>query len=140
VAANLGKITGQKPIFTTAKKAIAGFKIRKGQIIGAKVTLRKAKMYHFFEKLVSVVLPRLRDFRGLSADSFDSQGNYTLGFKEANVFPEVEYGRAEKPIGLEITICTTAKIDEEARMLLKELGMPFKVQKVSQKQTEAQAI
>lgn len=140
VAADLTKITGQKPIFTAAKAAIAGFKIRKGQIIGAKVTIRGAKMYHFFEKLVSIVLPRLRDFRGVSEDSFDSQGNYTLGFREANVFPEVEYGRTGKLIGLEITICTTAQTSKEARALLTELGMPFKVQKVSRGQARLQPV
>jgi len=138
IAADLAKITGQKPIFTAAKAAIAGFKIRKGQIIGAKVTIRGAKMDHFFEKLVSIVLPRLRDFRGVSEDSFDPRGNYTLGFREANVFPEVDYGRADKPIGLEITVCTTAQTSKEARALLTELGMPFKVQKVSRGRTRPQ--
>jgi len=134
VAADLAKITGQKPIFTAAKKAIAAFKTRKGQIIGVKVTLRGNRMNHFFEKLVSIVLPRIRDFRGVSEESFDRLGNYTLGFREANVFPEVEYGRADKPIGLEVTICTTGRTDEEARALLTELGMPFKTQKTKQGQ------
>ena len=125
ILGKLATITGQKPILTQAKKAIAGFKIRKGQKIGAKVTLRGEKMYHFFEKLVSVALPRLRDFRGVSEKSFDGRGNYTLGFFEINIFPEVEYTRADKPIGLEITICTNAQTNEEAKTILEELGMPF---------------
>jgi large subunit ribosomal protein L5 len=126
---NLAVITGQKPIFTTAKKAIAGFKTRKGQVIGAKATLRGDKMYHFFEKLVSIVIPRLRDFRGMSAGSFDKKGNYSIGFDEINIFPEIEYNRGEKAIGLEINICTTAKTQEEAKKLLTKLGMAFERQK-----------
>lgn len=127
IASELEKITGQKVIFTKARKAIASFKTRKGQVIGAKVTLRGEKMYHFLEKLISIVLPRIRDFKGVSIRSFDKQGNYTLGFREINVFPEVEYtARAEKQLGLEIVICTTAKKDDEAKALLSEFGMPFK--------------
>lgn len=126
IAENLAKITGQKPIFTTAKQAIAAFKIRKKQVIGAKITLRGDKMYHFFEKLVRVVLPRLRDFRGVNEKAFDNRGNYTIGFSEINIFPEIEYRAGEKPVGLEITINTTAQNDEEAKMLLTALGMPFK--------------
>ena len=129
----LSQITGQKPILTKAKKAIAGFKIRESQEIGAKVTLRSEKMFHFFEKLVSVVLPRVRDFRGVSESSLDGKGNFTLGFSEINLFPEVEYTRADKPIGLEITIRTSAKTDEEAKALLAELGMPFRKNQVIQK-------
>ena len=129
----LSQITGQKPVLTKAKKAIAGFKIREGQDIGAKITLRGEKMFHFFEKLVSVVLPRLRDFRGVSESSLDGKGNFTLGFSEINLFPEVEYTRSEKPIGLEITIRTSARTDEEAKDLLSELGMPFRKNQVRQK-------
>lgn len=126
IESRLAAITGQKPIWTLARKAIAGFKIRKGQIIGAKVTLRRKRMYNFFEKLVYIVLPRLRDFRGMSLKSFDGRGNYTIGFQEVTVFPEVEYSRGEKTFGLEVVICTTAKNDEDAKTLLAELGMPFK--------------
>lgn len=121
----LSQITGQRPVLTKAKKAIAGFKIREGQEIGAKVTLRGEKMYHFFEKLVSIALPRLRDFRGVSESSFDGKGNFTFGFSEINLFPEVEYSRSDKPIGLEITIATTARTNDEAKALLSKLGMPF---------------
>ena len=138
IASDLAKMTGQKAISRPAKKAIAGFKIRKGQIIGAKVTIRGAKMYHFFEKLVSIVLPRLRDFRGISENSFDERGNYTLGFKEANVFPEVEYSRSDRPTGLEITIVTSANTTEEAWALLKELGLPFRHRKALVEQIKTQ--
>ncbi len=130
VAAGLKKITGQAPSLTAAKKAIASFKIRKGQVIGAKVTLRGKKSDDFFRKLVSIVLPRMRDFRGVSARSFDGQGNYTLGFREFNVFPEIDYSKGEKQFGLEITIKTTAKTDEEARKLLEGLGMRFQKEKL----------
>jgi len=122
----LTNITGQKPAFTKAKKDIAGFKIRKGQVIGAKITLRRLKMNHFFEKIISIVLPRLRDFRGMDEKSFDGRGNYSIGFSEINVFPEIEYTKGEKPIGFEIVISTTASNDQEAKALLSELGMPFK--------------
>ena len=136
----LSQVAGQKPILTKAKKAIAGFKIREGQDIGAKVTLRGEKMFHFFEKLVSIVLPRLRDFRGVSESSLDGKGNFTLGFSEINLFPEVEYTRSEKPIGLEITIRTSAKTDEEAKALLSELGMPFRKNQVIQKKQVKEAV
>jgi len=126
IMADLAKISGQKPASTKARKAIAAFKTRQGQIIGAKVTLRGTKMYDFFEKLVTIVFPRLRDFRGVSNDSFDKQGNYTLGFRELNVFPEIEYSRTEKPYGVELTIKTTAADKTEAKALLTALGMPFK--------------
>ncbi|MDP2720886.1 MAG: 50S ribosomal protein L5 [bacterium] len=132
IATNLAKISGQKPIFTVAKKAIAGFKIREGQIIGAKASLRGDKMYHFFEKLVSIVIPRLRDFRGLNEKSFDTKGNYTIGFREINLFPEIEYKSGERAVGLEITICSNALNPEEAEALLRELGMPFRADKVKE--------
>ena len=136
----LSQVAGQKPVLTKAKKAIAGFKIREGQDIGAKVTLRGEKMFHFFEKLVSVVLPRLRDFRGVSESSLDGKGNFTLGFSEINLFPEVEYTRSEKPIGLEITIRTSARTDEEAKALLSELGMPFRKNQVIQKKQVKESV
>ena len=136
----LSQVAGQKPVLTKAKKAIAGFKIREGQDIGAKVTLRGEKMFHFFEKLVSIVLPRLRDFRGVSESSLDGKGNFTLGFSEINLFPEVEYTRSEKPIGLEITIRTSAKTDEEAKALLSELGMPFRKNQVIQKKQVKESV
>jgi large subunit ribosomal protein L5 len=129
IADYLARITGQKPLFTKARKSIAGFKIREGQIVGAKVTLRGARMYHFLEKLISIVLPRLRDFRGIPDNAFDGSGNYTLGFSEINVFPEVDYSKGEKPIGLEVVIASTAKTDADAKVLLSGLGMPFKEQK-----------
>lgn len=125
IADNLAKISGQKPIFTRAKKAIAGFKIRKGQAIGAKVTLRGERMYQFLEKLISIVLPRLRDFRGVSDFAFDKKGNFTLGFREITVFPEVEYARGETPIGVEVIIKTKTRTVDEAKRLLSEIGMPF---------------
>ncbi len=122
---NLMAITGQKPIFTTAKKAIAGFKTRKGQIIGAKVTLRGDRMYHFYEKLVNIVIPRLRDFRGMSEESFDGHGNYSIGFSEITLFPEIEYSRGEKVFGLQVVICSDAKSKKETMELLANLGMAF---------------
>lgn len=132
IFSRLSVITGQKPMFTKAKKAIAGFKLREEQVIGAKVTLRNERMYHFFEKIVSIVMPRLRDFRGMSESSFDGRGNYTIGFQEINVFPEVEYTRGEKATGLEVVICTSASNDIEAKELLVKLGVPFK-DKVNEK-------
>ncbi len=123
---NLKKITGQRPASTIAKKAISSFKIREGQVIGAKVTLRGKKMYDFYKKLVSIVLPRVRDFRGMPDKSFDGRGNYTLGFSEINVFPEIEYKKGEKQFGLEIIIKTSAEKDEDAKRLLEAMGMPFK--------------
>lgn len=121
----LGLITGQKPIITKAKKSIATFKLREGEPIGCKVTLRGTRMYEFFDKLVSISLPRVRDFRGVSKNSFDGRGNYTLGIKEQLIFPEIDYDKVNKVRGMDIVIVTTAKSDEEAFALLKELGMPF---------------
>ena len=122
----LAQITGQKPIITKAKKSIAAFKIREGQDLGCKVTLRSDKMYDFAYKLFNVALPRVRDFRGVSPDSFDGRGNYSLGLKEQLIFPEIEYDKVDKLRGMDIIFVTTAKTDEEARELLKLLGMPFK--------------
>ena len=119
-------ITGQKPVITKAKKSIANFKLREGVAIGCKVTLRGERMYEFYDKLVSVALPRVRDFRGLSKDSFDGRGNYTLGIKEQLIFPEINYDKVLKVRGMDIVIVTTANTDEESRELLKLLGMPFR--------------
>ncbi len=123
---DLTKITGQKPVVTKARKSIAGFKIREGQAVGVKVTLRGENMYYFFEKLVKIGLPRVRDFRGVSAHSFDGHGNYTLGIKEQLIFPEIEYDDVVKVRGMDIVFVTTAKSNEEAKSLLKGFGMPFK--------------
>ena len=122
---DLGIITGQKPIATKAKKSIAGFKIREGQEIGCKVTLRADKMYDFAFKLFNVALPRVRDFKGLSPNSFDGRGNYTMGVKEQLIFPEIEYDKIDKIRGMDIIFVTTANTDEEAKELLTLLGMPF---------------
>lgn len=119
-------ITGQKPVITKARKSIANFKLREGQAIGAKVTLRGKRMYDFFDKLVSISLPRVRDFRGVSATSFDGRGNYCLGIKEQLIFPEIIYDEIEELIGMNIVIGTTAKTDEEAKEFLTLMGMPFK--------------
>jgi len=119
-------ITGQKPIVTKAKKSIAAFKLRAGMPIGCKVTLRGEKMYSFASKLINIALPRVRDFRGISANSFDGRGNYTLGVKEQLMFPEIQYDKIDKIRGMDIVFVTTAKTDEEARELLKLFGMPFK--------------
>lgn len=121
----LGAITGQKPVVTRAKKSIAGFRLREGMPIGAKVTLRGERMYEFLDKLVSVSLPRVRDFRGISKKSFDGRGNYTLGVKEQLIFPEIDYDKVSKVRGMDIVIVTTANTDEEARELLTQMGMPF---------------
>ena len=118
-------ISGQKPIVTTAKKSIAGFKVRDGQAIGCKVTLRSERMYEFLDKLVSISLPRVRDFRGVPKNSFDGRGNYTLGVKEQLIFPEIDFDKVAKLRGMDIVFVTTAKTDEEGRALLTELGMPF---------------
>lgn len=118
-------ITGQRPVVTRAKKSIAGFKLRAGMAIGVKATLRGERMYHFLDRLCNVALPRQRDFRGVSPDSFDGRGNYTLGLREQLVWPEIDYDTVEKVRGMEISIVTTAKTDEEARRLLELLGMPF---------------
>ncbi|RSK25558.1 50S ribosomal protein L5 [Bacillus sp. HMF5848] len=121
----LAMITGQKPVVTKAKKSIAGFRLREGMPIGAKVTLRGERMYQFLDKLISVSLPRVRDFRGISKKSFDGRGNYTLGVKEQLIFPEIDYDKVNKVRGMDIVIVTTANTDEEARELLTQFGMPF---------------
>ena len=125
--AELAMITGQKPIITKARKSIAAFKLREGVNVGCKVTLRSAKMYDFAYKLFNVALPRVRDFRGLSKNSFDGRGNYSLGIKEQLIFPEIEYDKIDKTRGMDIVFVTTANTDEEARELLAALGMPFRV-------------
>ena len=122
---DLAAITGQKPVVTKAKKSVAAFKVRKGMSIGCKVTLRGNRMYEFIDKLFNVALPRVRDFRGVSSNSFDGRGNYSLGIKEQLIFPEIDYDKVEKIRGMDITFVTTAKTDEEAKELLKLLGMPF---------------
>ncbi len=122
----LTQVTGQKPVVTRAKKAIAGFKLRKGLPIGAKVTLRGRRMHEFFDRLVNVALPRIRDFRGVSTKAFDGRGNYTLGLKEQLTFPEIKYDDVASIHGMDITIVTTAKRNDEARSLLRHLGMPFR--------------
>jgi large subunit ribosomal protein L5 len=123
---DLQTITGQKPVVTRAKKSIAGFKLREGMPIGAKVTLRGERMYHFLDKLMNVSLPRVRDFRGVSSKAFDGRGNYTLGLKEQLIFPEIEYDKIDKIRGMDVVIVTSAKTDEEARELLTQMGMPFR--------------
>ena len=123
---DLELITGQKPVATKAKKAIAGFKLREGQAIGCKVTLRGENMYNFLDKLISITLPRVRDFRGISNKSFDGRGNYTLGLTEQLIFPEIEFDNVVKVRGMDIVVVTTAKTNEEAYDLLKGFGMPFK--------------
>ena len=123
---DLAQITGQKPVVTKAKKAIAGFKVREGQPIGCKVTLRGENMYNFLDKLISITLPRVRDFRGVSHRSFDGRGNYSMGIKEQLIFPEIEYDKIDKIRGMDIIFVTTAKTDEEAKELLTLLGMPFR--------------
>lgn len=122
----LSRITGQKPVVKKAKKAIANFKLREGMPVGVMVTLRKKRMYEFLQRLIVAALPRVRDFRGLSGKSFDGHGNYTLGIKEQLIFPEVEYDKIHKTKGMNISIITSAKTDDEGRALLKALGMPFK--------------
>lgn len=123
---DLAQITGQKPLITKAKKSIAGFKIREGQSIGAKVTLRGDRMWEFLDRLLSVALPRIRDFRGLAPKGFDGHGNYTLGLTEQLVFPEVDYDKIERVRGMDITVVTTADTDEQGRALLRALGFPFR--------------
>lgn len=123
--AELTQITGQKPVITKAKKSIASFKLREGQAIGCKVTLRGIRMWDFFDKLVSIALPRVRDFRGVSKNAFDGRGNYTLGVKEQLIFPEIDYDKVSKVRGMDVVIVTTARTDEEAYTLLELLGMPF---------------
>lgn len=125
VVNDLTTITGQKAVITHAKKSVANFKLREGMPIGAKVTLRGNKMWEFLDRLFNVALPRVRDFRGISADSFDGRGNYALGIKEQLIFPEIEYDKIDKIRGMDIVMCTTAQTDEEARELLKLIGAPF---------------
>jgi large subunit ribosomal protein L5 len=122
----LGQITGQKPVVTRAKKSIAAFKVREGQAIGTMVTLRGDRMYEFLDRLINVVLPRVRDFRGVSTKSFDGRGNYTLGLHDQLIFPEISYEKVDKQKGMNVTIVTTAPNDDQARSLLKHLGMPFR--------------
>src|SRR5512143_3241190 len=122
---DLTTIVGQKPVTTKARKSIANFKLREGRLIGAKVTLRGERMWSFMDRLLNVALPRVRDFRGVSANAFDGRGNYTLGLKDQLVFPEIEYDKIDKLRGMEVTIVTTAQNDEQARALLQMLGMPF---------------
>ena len=127
LANDLAQIAGQKPVTTRAKKSIAAFKLREGMPIGAMVTLRGDKMYEFLDRLISVALPRVRDFRGVSSKSFDGRGNYTLGLRDQLLFPEIDYAKVDKTKGMNVTIVTTAKDDNGARELLKSFGMPFRV-------------
>ena len=122
---DLTQITGQKPLLTKAKKSISNFKLREGAKIGAKVTLRRERMYEFLDRLINAAIPRIRDFRGISAKAFDGRGNFNLGIREQIIFPEIDYDKIDKIRGMNITITTTAKTDEECRRLLTELGMPF---------------
>jgi large subunit ribosomal protein L5 len=123
---DLATITGQRPVITRAKRSVAAFKLREGMQIGCMVTLRGEHMYHFLDKLINVALPRIRDFQGVSSEAFDGRGNYTLGLREQLVFPEIDYDKVDKVRGMEISIVTTARTDEEGRQLLKLMGMPFK--------------
>ena len=123
---DIGRITGQRPVVTRARKSISNFKLREGRAIGTKVTLRGERMWSFLDRLMNIALPRVRDFRGVSPDSFDGRGNYTLGFREQLVFPEIDYDKIDKIRGFEVTIVTTADDDEAGRALLRLLGMPFK--------------
>ena len=125
-AEELALITGQRPVITKAKRSIAGFKLREGMPVGCKVTLRRGRMFEFLDRLVTVALPRVRDFRGLSPKSFDGRGNYALGLNEQLVFPEIDYDRVDEMRGMDIVICTTAKTDDEAKALLKGFNMPFR--------------
>ena len=126
LVADLASIAGQKPVTTKAKKSIAAFKVREGMPIGAMVTLRGDSMYEFLDRLISVALPRVRDFRGVSSKSFDGRGNYTLGLRDQLLFPEIDYAKVDKTKGMNVTIVTTARSDDQARSLLKHLGMPFR--------------
>jgi len=128
--ADLTTVTGQKPVMTKARKSIANFKLREGRLIGTKVTLRGDRMWAFLDRLMSTALPRVRDFRGVSANSFDGRGNYTLGLRDQLIFPEIEYDKIDKLRGMEVTIVTTAKNDDQARALLQLLGMPFSKKEV----------
>jgi large subunit ribosomal protein L5 len=125
-AADLALITGQRPVITSARKSIATYKLREGQPIGCKVTLRKARMYEFLDRLITIALPRVRDFRGLNPKSFDGRGNYTLGVREHIVFPEIDYDKVTDIWGMDITVCTTARTDDEARALLTAFNFPFR--------------
>ncbi len=125
-AADLAAIAGQKPVITRARKAIAQFKVREKMPIGCKVTLRQARMYEFLDRLITIALPRVRDFRGLNAKSFDGRGNYAMGIKEHLIFPEINYDKADQMWGMDVIVCTTAKTDEEARALLKLFNFPFR--------------
>ncbi|MFZ0841793.1 MAG: 50S ribosomal protein L5 [Xanthobacteraceae bacterium] len=125
-AADLALITGQRPVITSARKSIATYKLREGQSIGCKVTLRKARMYEFLDRLITIALPRVRDFRGLNPKSFDGRGNYTLGIREHIVFPEIDYDKVTDIWGMDITVCTTARTDDEARALLTAFNFPFR--------------
>jgi large subunit ribosomal protein L5 len=127
-ADDLAMIAGQKPVITRARKSISTFKLREGMPIGAKVTLRKARMYEFFDRLVTVALPRVRDFRGLNMKSFDGRGNYALGIKEHIIFPEINYDKVDQIWGIDVVVCTTAETDDEARALLRGLNFPFRQQ------------
>jgi large subunit ribosomal protein L5 len=135
--ADLMQITGQKPVQTKARRSIANFKLREGRLIGTKVTLRGDRMWAFLDRLLNIALPRVRDFRGVSANAFDGRGNYTLGIKDQLVFPEIEYDKIDKLRGMEVTIVTSAKDDEQARALLQLLGMPFNRSPVSGGKKEA---
>ena len=126
LVADLASIAGQKPVTTRAKKSIAAFKVREGMPIGAMVTLRGDKMYEFLDRLISIALPRVRDFRGVSTKSFDGRGNYTLGMRDQLIFPEIDYAKVDKLKGMNVTIVTTAKDDNQARALLRQFGMPFR--------------
>ena len=126
LANDLGQIAGQKPVITKAKKSIAAFKVRAGMPIGAMVTLRGDRMYEFIDRLINIALPRVRDFRGVSTKSFDGRGNYTLGLRDQLIFPEIDYAKVDKLKGMNVTIVTTARDDNQARALLKHLGMPFR--------------
>ncbi len=123
---SLGQITGQKPVVNRARRSIAGFKLRAGMPIGVSVTLRRAHMYEFLDRLMNIALPRVRDFKGVSARGFDGRGNFTMGMREQIVFPEIDYDNVEKVLGLNVTVVTTARTDEQARALLRHLGMPFR--------------
>ena len=123
---DLTQIAGQKPVMTKSRKSIAAFKLREGRVIGTKVTLRGERMWAFLDRLMNIALPRVRDFRGVSADAFDGRGNYTLGLRDQLIFPEIDYDKIDKLRGMEVTIVTTAKTDDQARALLQMLGMPFK--------------
>ena len=125
-AADLEKIAGQKPVITHARNSIAGFKVRENMPLGVKVTLRKARMYEFIDRLVTVALPRVRDFRGLNPNSFDGRGNFAMGIKETSIFPEISYDQIEEVWGMDIIVCTTARSDDEARALLKAFNFPFR--------------